>query len=90
MAPVARVSLILSSPPSLLSWTNMDPPAPAASKPIKREESLSLDNLFDDLDADAKFEIPDDVKKSLPTVKKPGSWQSENVDSMAVQVQKMS
>lgn len=37
-----------------------------------------FDNLFDDIeDSKVKVEVKDDVKKALPSVKKPGNWDSE-------------
>jgi len=54
-------------------------PAPAAPK-IKREVSatsstITLDNLFDDLSDSTR--LKDDVRKGLPVLEKPGSWDSK-------------
>lgn len=46
-------------------------------KPIKSEDSIPLENLFDDLQDDAGSEIHEDVKKKLPQLKTPGNWNSE-------------
>jgi len=43
---------------------------------VKKEESdIALENLFDDLD-DAKA-LKEDVRKNLPTLEKPGHWDSK-------------
>lgn len=49
----------------------------AAPKPIKSEDSIPLENLFDDLQDGDASEINEDVKKKLPQVKNPGSWNSD-------------
>lgn len=51
--------------------------APAASKPIKREESTQSDGLFEDMFDEGSPKINDDTKKTLPTTKKAGSWDTE-------------
>ncbi|KAF2164685.1 hypothetical protein M409DRAFT_67793 [Zasmidium cellare ATCC 36951] len=48
-----------------------------APKPIKSEDSISLENLFDDLQDDPTSELHEDVKKKLPQVKNPGNWNSD-------------
>jgi hypothetical protein len=47
-------------------------PAPAApTKPKGDDASISLDNLFDDVE-DKKGELQDDAKENLPVLEKPG------------------
>lgn len=56
-------------------------PAPTA-KVVKREDSVPLDSLFDDLlEDDAKTA---DIPKSLPHVKKLGNWDTEHSDGTDV------
>lgn len=49
----------------------------AGPKPIKSEESVSLENLFDDIQDDTASDLLEDVKKKLPQVKNPGNWNSD-------------
>jgi hypothetical protein len=50
---------------------------PSLNKSGKTDGALSLDHLFDDLKQYIKAEIAEDAKKKLPTVKNPGSWNSD-------------
>ena len=74
---------ILSSviPASHISSNNntMSTAPAATSKPIKSEDAVPLENLFDDLEG---TEVKEDVKKVLPAVKKRGSWDSEAANGM--------
>lgn len=51
-----------------------------APKPIKSEDSILLEHLFDDLQDEATSEIYEDVKKKLPQVKNPGHWSSDVIN----------
>lgn len=51
--------------------------APAAGKPVKNDDSISLENLFDDLENEAPLEVSGDVKEKLPKIKHAGSWSTE-------------
>jgi hypothetical protein len=50
---------------------------PSLNKSAKADGALSLDHLFDDLKQYIKAEIAEDAKRKLPTVKNPGSWNSD-------------
>lgn len=53
------------------------PTAPAPPKPVKNEEgSIPLGNLFDDLEH-AGPNVKDDLRKGLPALEKPGTWESK-------------
>ena len=58
--------------------TSIAAPA-AAPKPVKSEDAptaIPLGNLFDDLD-DKKADVKEEVRKTLPALEKPGSWDSK-------------
>ncbi|KAK4546693.1 hypothetical protein LTR36_001911 [Oleoguttula mirabilis] len=56
---------------------------PAPPKPVKNDDSsIALDNLFDDL-AKARPKLKEDVKENLPTLEKPGSWESNMTGGVA-------
>lgn len=52
----------------------MPAPAPAATPKAKSEDGISLDRLFDDLNDGP---LKENVRKDLPLLEKPGSWDSK-------------
>ncbi|KAK5174668.1 SAGA complex subunit Sgf73 [Saxophila tyrrhenica] len=64
---------------------NMDLPAPAPSRLTNGDSngrtSISLENLFDDVKEERSPRLEEDAKRRLPTVRKPGSWDSEGPTS---------
>lgn len=54
--------------------------APAPSQ--KARDNKPLGSLFDDLEDVTSPKLKAEVKASLPNVKKPGSWDSENGNGM--------
>lgn len=53
--------------------------APAASsKPIKTEDAITLENMFDDLEEEkGEQEVKDEEGKGVVELKKPGNWDSD-------------
>lgn len=76
---VARVCQ-LPLPMSPRAYANPRFTAPAPSQ--KSRDSKPLGNLFDDLENVDLPKLKPEVKGSLPVVKKPGSWDSENGNGM--------
>lgn len=56
--------------------------APAASKPIKREESAQSDGMFDDLLDEYRREVKLEIRNKIPGTKKAGSWDVEGHGGM--------
>ncbi|WPH02820.1 Hypothetical protein R9X50_00568800 [Acrodontium crateriforme] len=50
---------------------------PTAPKAAKSGESISIDILFADYDEKKKASLKENIKSIIPTIKKPGSWDSE-------------
>lgn len=51
--------------------------APTPAKPTTAEDSVALENMFDDLDGDGGAQVKEDVQKAALGAKKPGNWDSE-------------
>lgn len=63
--------------PRIPSSNTMSTAPAAPKKPGKGRESVPLERLFDDLQENGGLEVQEDVRKALPAVAKPGSWDSE-------------